>query len=267
MVLPSLGILAAGVYVLAAWRIWRQERASGWVLPVALLLQAAALALQIFHGSVLRLGAAEAVSLFAWQSALTLWLFSFRERLEMLGVLLYPIVGLCALFGALASNAGTGTIPIDDWRIQLHIVISTLATGFLTLACIQALALAFVEELLRRTRATTRPALAFSLRLPPLQTMERLLFQMVIAGFFLLSLTLLSGLLFVHNLFAQHLAQKTVLSFLAWAMFGLLLWGRHRYGWRGRTAVRWVLLGYVLLVAAYFGSKMLVETVMGTHWT
>lgn len=239
------------------------------VVPIALFLQAGALGLQIFHGSVLRLGVAEVVSLFAWQSALTLWAFSFRQQLEMLGVLLYPIVGLCALYGALVSNAHVGSFPIDDWRIQLHIVISTLATGFLTIACIQALALAFVEEALHRRRAAGDNAMAvnLSLRLPPLQTMEQLLFELVGTGFFFLSLTLVSGLLFVHNLLAQHLAQKTVLSFLAWFMFGLLLWGRRRYGWRGRIAVRWVLVGYVLLVAAYFGSKLLVEEVMGTHWT
>ncbi|HEU0198010.1 MAG TPA: cytochrome c biogenesis protein CcsA [Nevskiaceae bacterium] len=264
--LISLGLLAAILYVFSAGRLWRGRSVSA-VVPVALVLQAAALGLQLFHGPVLRLGMAEAVSLFAWQSALTLWLFSFRDRVEMLGVLLYPVVSLCALFGALASNAGAGSVPIDDWRIQIHIVISTLATGFLTLACIQALALAFVEELLRRRHVGAGHVASFSLRLPPLQTMERLLFQMVIAGFFLLSLTLLSGLLFVHNLMAQHLVQKTALSFLAWLMFGLLLWGRHRYGWRGRTAVRWVLFGYVLLVGAYFGSKWLVEGVMGTHWS
>lgn len=255
-------------YFAAGWRTWRGGgRAAVLVVPLALLLQAGAVSLQIFHGPVLRLGIAEAVSLFAWQSALTLWLFSFRERLETLGVLLYPVVGLCAVFGALASNAGAGSIPIDDWKVQTHIIISTLAAGFLTIACIQALALAFVEEVLRRGRPLTGNAVALSLRLPPLQTMERLLFQMVEIGFALLSLTLVSGMVFVHNLLAQHLAQKTVLSFLAWFMFGLLLWGRHRYGWRGRTAVRWVLVGYVLLVIAYFGSKLLVEKVMGTHWT
>jgi ABC-type uncharacterized transport system permease subunit len=104
-------------------------------------------------------------------------------------------------------------------------------------------------------------------RLPPLQTMERLLFQLIFFGFFLLSLTLVSGLIFVHNLFAQHLVHKTVLSFFAWLIFGLLLWGRMRHGWRGRTAIRWALSGYTALVLAYFGSKLVLEQVLGLHWT
>jgi ABC-type uncharacterized transport system permease subunit len=104
-------------------------------------------------------------------------------------------------------------------------------------------------------------------RLPPLQTMERLLFQQIAVGFSLLTLTILSGILFVHNLFEEHLAEKTLLTCCAWLIFGILLWGRYRHGWRGRIAVRWALSGYATLVVAYFGSKLLVEQMLGTHWT
>jgi len=105
------------------------------------------------------------------------------------------------------------------------------------------------------------------MRLPPLQTMERLLFQLIFFGFFLLTLTLLSGLLFVHDLFGQHLVHKTFLSFAAWLIFGGLLIGRLRYGWRGRSAIRWVMYGYVTLILAYFGSKLILEQILGRHWT
>ena len=115
-------------------------------------------------------------------------------------------------------------------------------------------------------RALRSAVLQVARRLPPLQTMERLLFQLIFFGFFLLSLTLVSGLLFVDNLFAQHLVHKTVLSFCAWLTFGLLLYGRLRHGWRGRTAVRWALSGYTVLVLAYFGSKLILEQVLGRNW-
>ena len=65
---------------------------------------------------------------------------------------------------------------------------------------------------------------------------------------------------------AQHLVHKTVLSVASWAVFLMLLWGHWRYGWRGRTALRWTWTGYAVLLTAYFGSKFVLETLLGQHW-
>jgi ABC-type uncharacterized transport system permease subunit len=138
--------------------------------------------------------------------------------------------------------------------LHLHIVLSVLGAGLLTLAAVQAVTLALQDALLHG-KSANRLVQA----LPPLQTMERALFVLIALGFFLLSLSLLSGLLFVDDLMAQHLAEKTVLSVAAWTVFGALLWGRWRWGWRGRTAVRWTLAGYGILILAYFGSKLVLR--------
>ena len=111
-------------------------------------------------------------------------------------------------------------------------------------------------------RLRTRRLGGISRGLPPLVTMESLLFQMIGAGFGALTLSLLSGFFFLDNLFAQHLVHKTVLSIAAWLVFATLLWGRRRYGWRGRTAIRWTLSGFAVLVLAYFGSKLVLELVL-----
>ena len=92
------------------------------------------------------------------------------------------------------------------------------------------------------------------------------MFRLIGAGFVLLTLALLTGFIFVTNLFEQHLIHKTVLSLIAWVLFGILLIGRTRYGWRGRGAVRWTLWGFGVLILAYFGSKFVLETVLGRHW-
>jgi ABC-type uncharacterized transport system permease subunit len=113
-------------------------------------------------------------------------------------------------------------------------------------------------------RALRRRQFAPLLRaFPPLTLLEALLFRLIGAGFALLTLALLSGAVFVENLFAQHLAHKTVLSLLAWAVFGALVFGRLRYGWRGRRAVRLTLTAMVLLALAFFGSKFVLELVLG----
>ncbi|MEQ1638294.1 MAG: cytochrome c biogenesis protein CcsA, partial [Methylococcales bacterium] len=95
-----------------------------------------------------------------------------------------------------------------------------------------------------------------------LQTMESLLFQMIGTGMVFLSVSLISGFIFIENLFAQHLVHKTVLSILAWIIFTGLLFGRLRYGWRGKTAVKWTLSGFILLLLAYFGSKLVLELIL-----
>ena len=144
------------------------------------------------------------------------------------------------------------------FAIQLHVIASLLGAGLLTLAAAQAVTLALQDTLLHG-KAAHRLVQA----LPPLQTMEQVLFVLIALGFAMLSLSLLSGLLFVEGLTTRYPAH-TVLSVAAWAVFGTLLWGRWRWGWRGRTAIRWTLVGYglLILVLAYFGSRLLIEQIL-----
>jgi ABC-type uncharacterized transport system permease subunit len=92
--------------------------------------------------------------------------------------------------------------------------------------------------------------------------METLLFRMIGLGFVTLSLSLISGAFYLDDIFGQHLAHKTVLSVLAWLIFAILLWGRWQFGWRGRTAIRWTITGFVILMLAYFGSKFVIQLIL-----
>lgn len=258
----AFSLIALLLYALAGWRARRAgSRGQQLLVLAALAFHALALRLQVVIGKDVWIGIGESLSMLGWLSALMLWLFCLRARMQVLGIVLYPVTALAALAPVLLHDTGT-PIPLADWKIGIHIVFSLLSAGFLTLAAVQAVATALLDRLLRQP-----DRMHLATRLPPLQTMEELLFQLISFGFFLLSLTLLSGLLFVHNLFAQHLVHKTVLSFLAWMIFGGLLWGRLRHGWRGRSAIRWTLSGYAALVLAYFGSKLVLEQVLGRHWT
>lgn len=151
------------------------------------------------------------------------------------------------------DHASTGT--------SIHIISSILAFGFMSIASVYALFAAAIDHFLRSHHLN-----ALVRSLPPLEVLERLLFRLIATGFILLSISLLSGLAFVSDLFAQHLVHKTGLSILAWLVFGLLLFGRWRYGWRGRKAVRLCLAGIALLLLAYFGSKLVLENLLGRSW-
>jgi len=249
----------AVLYFLAGWSAARPEAARGrWLAPAALVLHFSLLIAQTVHDGGISIGIRESLSLFTWQSASLLWLLSLRQPLRSLGVVIYPLAGIGATL-AVWLPSPVAPQPIADWKIQSHVVLSLLSAGLLTLAAVQALVIAVQDRLLHRH--------ALIQSLPALQTMERLLFQLIALGFFLLSLTLITGLLFIHDLLGQHLAHKTVLSVIAWLVFAVLLWGHRMRGWRGKAAVRWALSGYAFLVLAYFGSKWVLEEVLHKQWS
>jgi ABC-type uncharacterized transport system permease subunit len=204
----------------------------------------------------LRLGLFNAGSLVAWAVALLLALAASRMPVENLGIALFPVAALFALLGA-AMPSGGPLISGSTRGLDLHILSSVLAYSLLTIAVFQAVLLAFQDRHLHN-----RQPGGIIRALPPLQTMESLLFQMIGVGFVLLSISLLTGLVFLEDIFAQHLIHKTVLSLVAWVVFAVLLWGRWRLGWRGRIAIRWTFAGFVALMLAYFGSKFVLELVL-----
>ncbi len=187
--------------------------------------------------------------------ALTL-LACARIPVENLLLLLFPLGLLTVL---LAQFAPAGTVQIIDEApgILAHILLSILAYGMFTIAVFQALLLLLQDHQLKHKHPS-----GLIRNFPPLQTMESLLFGFLWAGWTLLSLSLISGWLFVENLFAQHLVHKTLLACLAWIVFSVLLWGRSRLGWRGHKAIRWTLAGFCLLMLAYFGSKLVREYIL-----
>lgn len=191
--------------------------------------------------------------------ALVLLLAALTKPVDKLGVIIFPLSALLIALKLLLPEAAH-TLKIHAWQMSAHILVSMLAYSFLNIAALQALLLALQDWHLRRRRAK-----GLIRSLPPLQTMEKLLFQLIAVGLALLSLSLLSGLLFVDNLFAQHLVHKTVLSMLAWLVFAILLAGRAIHGWRGQTAIRWTLGGFAALMLAYFGSKIVLEWILNRH--
>ncbi|NJD05357.1 MAG: phosphohydrolase [Methylococcaceae bacterium] len=195
-------------------------------------------------------------SLAALSIVVVLLLASLAKPVDKLGIVIFPLAGLVVLL-EINLHEPAHVLKAYSWQMNIHILVSMLSYSFLNIAALQALLVAVQDWNLHNRHPT-----GFIRSLPPLQTMEKLLFQLIGAGFVLLSISLLTGLLFVEDLFAQHLVHKTVLSILAWLVFGILLIGRIWWGWRGQTAIRWTLGGFVSLMLAYFGSKLVLELIL-----
>lgn len=207
------------------------------------------------------LGFFEAVSLTTWAIVAMLTLLAMSKPIVALGLIIWPMSAVTVMTAALWTEP-PGPAPTTSVGVKAHVLTSVLASSVLAIAACQSLVLYAQERRLRGRRPGKMTRI-----LPPLQLQESLLIQMVGAGFFLLSLSLMSGAMFVQNLLAQHLAHKTVLSLGAWAVFAAVLYGRWRHGWRGRTLSRWSLSGFFTLILAYFGAKLVLEVVLGRTWS
>ncbi|MDP0588874.1 MAG: cytochrome c biogenesis protein CcsA [Candidatus Endonucleobacter bathymodioli] len=179
-------------------------------------------------------------------------LSSIKKPSEGLLVLILPITILSVLI--------TQFSPVDHiiWRppseVAAHILVSALAYGILMVAALQSLLLSYQEYQLRHHRQKR-----LLKALPSLQTMERLMFEFLVVGVILLTFSLLSGFLFLENMFAQHLLHKTALSVVAWGVFSVLLVGHWTRGWRGMIAMRWIVTGFLLLALSYFGWRLAIN--------
>lgn len=173
--------------------------------------------------------------------------------------------GLLLLGAAAASVTGLQGVEITaephSWQLQAHILIALFAYGLLTVGAIVAVYALIQERRLHAGRLSPVNQL-----FAPLETTERLLYGIAGAGFSVLLIAVLLGFTFVDDVFAQHLAHKMFLSLLALLLFGILIAGRQFAGWRGRRAIFLYLWGFAILCLAYFGSRYVLEEVLGRSW-
>ena len=222
----------------------------------------------LVHGTVLRFGILPAdglvlslgntASFIGLQLALTALVISLEPTLRGLASGLVGLAAITAVF------TGWTAAPIDGaatWQLQVHVLVSLFAYGLLAVGAIVAVYALVQDNRLRAGRLSPVNNL-----FAPLETNEKLLYGLAACGFAALLLAVFSGLLFVDDLFAQHLVHKTTLSLVALVLFGILIAGRYVAGWRGRRAVHLYLWAFAVLGLAYFGSRYVLERVLGLHW-
>lgn len=197
-------------------------------------------------------------SLFFWVTNLLILGSSLRKPLHNLFLITLPLTIIALLFSLYIQDNYTNLTTDLPADVAIHIFISILAYSTMMAATVQTLLLAFQNYQLRHKH----PAGLVRL-LPPLQTMETLLFELLWVGQILLTLVIISGLFHINDIAAQHLAHKIVFTVVAWIIYAILLWGRHSLGWRGNSAIRWSLAGFASLVLAYLGTQLVLQLVLG----
>ena len=268
-----LYLLTCALYAVLAWYFWRTRWATAptpathvalmrferIALLAPLMLHGDLLYTMIFAADGLHLGVGAAISLIAWLTLVIYWISDWLQPVEGLQALVLPAVAVASLLPLVLPASpliGHTSMP----AFKAHFAVAMLAYSLFTIASLHVLLIAYVE---RRMHSGALPPMLK--RLPPLLTMEQVLFRIIGAGFVLLTLALASGILFSEEVFGTplRLTHKAVFGFASWLIFGMLLAGRALRGWRGRLATRWTLAGFLLLVLAYLGSKFVLEVILG----
>jgi ABC-type uncharacterized transport system permease subunit len=266
MPLTLLSLLTALLYGALAWYCRRRASAEGgpgveWLLPAPLLLHGLLLYVSIFTAQGVNIGLGNAISVITWVTLVLYGASSVRYHLRALTPVVLPIAAVGALAPLLLRDSHV--LPYGGYALfHAHFAAAFLAYALFTIAALHGIVMAFAEKRLH----TRQPSPLAGL--PPLMTMEQLLFRLIGAGFLLLTLTLVSGMLFSEELFGRPFSfayftqHKTVFATLSWLFYGALLVGRRVYGWRGRTALILSLAGFFTLLLAYVGTKTVLEMLL-----
>jgi len=223
---------------------------------IALILHGVSLAETLISKAGFDLGLYSVLSLISWMITLIIVLSSISKPLENLLIGIFPIASMSIAISFFLKD-DSQTLHHFANPTTSHILLSLLSFSVLSIAAVQALLLSMQDRHLHQHKAT-----GFIMHLPALQMMEQLLFELLWVGVLLLTASIVTGSLYLEDLFAQHLLHKSTLSIVAWVIFSTLLLGRHLMGWRSKLVIRWTLTAYLLLLVGYLGSKLVLEIIL-----
>lgn len=218
---------------------------------VAVLIHAYLLYLWIDRGGGQHLSFFNMLSIAAWLIAVLVLAFARSKSFCVTSMIVFPLAALSISLVLAFPNQQLFAPELSTGQ-AVHVLLSILAFSIFGITALQALLLALMEYILKR-----KQGLAYIMRLPPLESVERLLFQMMSVGFGVLTIVIISSFWIFGNPLQKALLSKFFVACAAWLIFFVLLLGRYRFGWRGRPAIRWTLAGYVLLIVTYFSGNIL----------
>ena len=181
------------------------------------------------------------------------FMFMFTKPIYHLGLVLFPITVFIILI-TIFYRTDNAPIGFADNNLQIHILASFTSYGFLGLAGIEAVLLFRQEKKLRHVKDSS-----LAISLPPIEVMEKVMFDLIVIGFILLTVSLLSGAPFILGDNNFFLMQKIIFSLIAWITFAYLLFKRFSSGVRGKKAAHLTLSGITFLFIAYLGTRLFFE--------
>lgn len=232
------------------------------LLLVVIALHGLALLPNWFARSGLQFGFATSISWTLWLAVLLLWIESWFQRLPPITRGVFIVAALAAILPLIfPGRALTSSL---DAVFRTHMLLAMLAYSTFTIAAAFALVMLAMEKSLHQTKNFSIDQPGWMQGLPPLLGLDQMLMRVVLLGFILISVTLISGVIVSldRGYGFMRFDHKTVFTIFAWGFAAVLLIGRKWWGWRGKVAARWTLAGFVSLLMAYVGSQFVLEVVL-----
>ncbi len=248
--LAALLYLAAGISIVRAMRSGA-ERAPGWLRALVVcgaLLHAYAIQGEMFQPDTVHFGFGYALSITFFFAVVVLLIESWVHRLHgQFGIIL-----IASAAGALMPVFFPGEpSAAAQWStfLRCHLLFALASYSFMGIALVHAVLMGLQNRYLKAPAEET----SFLASMPGLVVMERIFFRIVIFGFVCLTAVVLTGAFATEEAYGTlfHLDHKTILTWIAWVIFGILLLGRYCAGWRARRALVWFWAGFAVQVVAY----------------
>ncbi len=199
-------------------------------------------------------GIANSISTSSLLIAILLFINGYVYRIYVLDSIIYPLIAIFILISLVFINDKISTI---SYQLALHIILSISAYAIFTICVAQSIIVSYQDKCLHNKKSNN-----FTIGLPPLQKMEELLYSYLFIGTIVLSLALISGLIFLDDIFAQHLVHKTTFAIISWVIFTTITIMHKIFGLRGRKLIIALQSGFALLVLSYFGTKFILEEIL-----
>ncbi|MFW8589225.1 cytochrome C assembly family protein [Glaciecola sp. 2405UD65-10] len=225
-------------------------------LMLGLISHLGLLILQTSNSNGEQLSLSFVTAMLAWLVTLTIFItHKFIKNLLFIPVVCF----VSALFISIDMlvPATTGITVNMSLPMILHILLSLMAFGVLSISTLYACQLAYINYQLKHKKR-----IMLSGTLPPLMAVENILYKLMTYGSILLFVALATGFIFVENMLADGYGHKTVLSSLSLVCFVACIVLHKIFGLRARVAITLNIIGLSLLALGYFGSRLVKELLL-----
>jgi ABC-type uncharacterized transport system permease subunit len=247
--------LASGIAAITA--TYTEKNVNKWtylgLAAFGVMAHTAELASELIVEGMLQMSLLNSISVCVWMTISVILISALTKPIHNLFMFFMPAASAFLLLALLAPQLAAPKAYSSGMLI--HIFVSLLAYSVMIVTTLQAILVNVQSNHLHHHRFNSR----ISSLLPPLESMERLMFEWLMIGFVLLTLAIVTGGIYVDNMLAQHLIHKTALTIVSWGFYAVLLFGHFYLGWRGLRASQLIYIGFSFLLVAFFGSKFVLE--------
>ncbi|NWF76352.1 MAG: c-type cytochrome biogenesis protein CcsB [Nitrospirae bacterium] len=197
----------------------------------------------------------EATSFFTWCIVVLFFILEFRYKVALLSSFIMPIVFLLMISSSMMSREIKPLAPVlQSYWLGIHTFLAFLGNA----AFAMSFGIGFMYLVQEHYVKSKRLGGLFE-RLPSLQTLDEMNYRLITFGFPLFSLAIITGALWAETAWGRYWNwdPREVWSLITWFIYAIVLHARLVAGWRGKRAAVLSIIGFITILIAFFGIKLL----------